>query len=127
MTTIRRLMAIVAAVAIVLGLRSAWRWREVAREYSDRAAVFSWYDSISTKAEQQERHLSIAYEESERQFRSQVTAWVPSPTSHKIGLHAGAADLHARQAAHFLRLRAKHEAAAARPWLTLEPDPPIPK
>jgi hypothetical protein len=46
--TLRRLMAIVAVVAITLNLHSAWRWHEVSREYSDRAAIFSWYATSST-------------------------------------------------------------------------------
>jgi hypothetical protein len=104
--TLRWLMAVVALVAI-----GAWSWRLVTLREQEYQRLAKW-------------HFSNVL----------ITASEAMPC--RLAIDGGQGDLEEAKArlarleqkmAYHQRLLAKYERAAARPWIPLEPDPPMPR
>jgi hypothetical protein len=97
--TVRRLMAVVAVLAVLLGAGAeVVRLARLAEDYRQRAKYFVAAEDV--------RNLTVAAERM---------------------VDPGAARKPDRIAAHYAQLRRRYERAAARPWLPVAPDPPEPK
>lgn len=98
--TVRRLMVVVATVAVVLGLGGMWMRRE---RYVGLAHAYSLQEQVARD------HPGL----------SQVTKM---DRRGKVLLNAFPDKL-----ARYTRMRAKYEHAARYPWLHVAPDPPEPE
>ena len=124
--TVRRMMAVVAIAAILLGPGlQAWRVYRNFREYKQRASQHSIFETIWTKQkhewsskESEWRSIAKDLEQKGKDFRSAVEI---------AEIYATIAENPTRLAEYHARMKEKYEAARRRPWLPVEPDPPEPK
>jgi hypothetical protein len=113
--TTRRWMIAVAVMAT-----ADWAWEISCRayEYKLRAAAM------------QEREMVFRYvlglEAGVAEFKG-CDATVPQEFDPTTAILPADAERLRRQFFHFRRMRQKYEAAARRPWLPIEPDPPVPR
>jgi hypothetical protein len=95
--TVRRMMAAVAIVAVLLGwIQMRKRWEELRELYEGRCVIHA------------------AHEYLERDGGVDVFSGI------------GVVKPNAERATYHARMRGKYERAARYPWLTVEPDPPPP-
>jgi hypothetical protein len=122
--TVRRMMIVVAFVGVLLaaGLEARWLHRKY-REYVTRASIDSYGERLY-------REWAAWDIKREADLRSKVEKYWQGGLDD-WALHM--ADYHGQKAAKFTlwadyhaRMKAKYEAAARRPWLDVEPDPPEP-
>jgi len=122
--TVRRMMIAVAIVGVLLasGMEARWLHRKH-REYVNRASIDSEGERLYSEwAAWDIKHESDLRSMFKRYGHEGLDDWARRM-----------ADYHGRQAAKFTlwanyhaRMKAKYEAAARRPWLPVEPDPPEP-
>jgi hypothetical protein len=98
--TIRQLMFLIGCWAVVLGAWRHYRWNAYCMERA-------------------EYHAGL---EAFHRYPSWPGAVSPGPGGRQIGLMKRRPEL----ASYHSRMRQKWEHAAARPWLSVEPDPPPP-
>jgi hypothetical protein len=123
--TVRRLMIAVAIVALLLavGLEARWMHREY-QGYTRRAFLHSYGETMN-------REWAAWEIKSEAGYRSMVEKYSQGGFDDRL-LHL--ADRNGKNAAKYTlradyhaRMKAKYQAAARRPWLPVEPDPPRPE
>ncbi len=106
--TVRRLMILVAIAGLLLAAGRAWNLRA---DYLLRA---SYHESRA-------RILEVIRD------RGEPSYFRPADRSRPALDRAEADRRHAASVAYHEALRRKYEAAARRPWLPVEPDPPGPE
>ena len=131
--TVQRLMAAVAVVAIAFGAEMTRRRSVSYRDKANRCASIEagWrdggesYDRSAAKHKKDLRELEAYAEGYGGHFRE---SWKPliDPATQSVTLASGKAEICHRWAAYWGALRVKYERAARRPWLPVEPDPPLP-
>jgi hypothetical protein len=127
--TVRRLMIAVAIIAILCGvglqIRLAIRLSRLSAEYAQRVAKFADFESTWRKSERHHRQRG----EELRKLVDDPRQGVGGPEFWRRQAKGEAdeaeklkslADFHAS-------MKAKYQAAARRPWIDVEPDPPWPE
>jgi hypothetical protein len=114
--TVRRIMAVVAIVAIASGGVVMLKRREA---YGIRAAFHARQEQV---ADGRLRHRS---HEAARLAGLPSDASPPVPDHDRL-LVAELIDYSRNRVVHHRRLKAKYELAARCPWLSVDPDPPSP-
>jgi Tfp pilus assembly protein PilX len=126
--TVRRMMIAVAVVAVLIGvglqIRRAIRFSRLSANYLELAAMDAEYESILRKRERNHRELAEIERESADKFQqsSIVELWrrLAQEDTDRADKFKLLAEYHAS-------MKAKYQAAARRPWLHIEPDPPRPE
>jgi hypothetical protein len=123
--TVRGMMLAVAAIAFLLGGVQSGRWFLAARDYRARAAIYSRRAIFFAAEERRERSLAETRQAAQQKYEDEWNRKFPlPPPGFRISYFGGQADRDARVAEHYFRMKAKYErAAAANPWLPVEPDP----
>jgi hypothetical protein len=126
--TVRRLIVAIAVIAILLAvgpqIRRTIHLSRLSAGFARRAAMHDEYESIWREDERKWRER----EEDDRQLadqsdlRSVADFWREQAERSAVRAEKrkALADYHAR-------MKAKYNAAARRPWLDVEPDPPPPE
>jgi hypothetical protein len=126
--TVRRMMIAVAVVAVLIGVglhvERAIRFSRLSTNYVEFAAMYAEYESILRKRERNHRELAERERESADKFQrsSSVELWrrLAQEDTDRADKFKSLAEYHSR-------MKAKYQAAARRPWLDVEPDPPRPE
>src|ERR1700678_4432361 len=114
--TVRRIMAVVAVIAIATGGVVLMKRREA---YRIRAAFHSRQEQVAGGRLRHWSHEAARLEG----LPSDVSPPVPE---HDRRLVAELVDYSRNRVVHHRRLKAKYELAARSPWLPVAPDPPSP-
>ncbi|WP_435020113.1 hypothetical protein TA3x_001654 [Tundrisphaera sp. TA3] len=124
--TVRRLMILVAAVAILLGARAeVARLRRMSRDYYVEAMLFGMQEQIAQANAGRTREAWLAEvreierangEGGMRMGRRNFDLFPPPPPA-----------VEKQSAEYYGKMRAKYERASRYPWLPLPPDPPEPR
>ena len=135
--TVRRLMAVVMLVAVLMwGVQTWRRWQAYRRSAMYYAQVelwsgqeVAWMDRSITQA----RHrLPEELRISQHALRHFINDREVTPAEFAASQEKVVADMFAMaaqkraQVAFFARMKRKYERAARYPWLPVEPDPPVP-
>jgi hypothetical protein len=131
--TTRRLMILIAIVAIAFGAtmmrRRSVSYRARANRYAlEEAKTQAWAVKSDRSAAESKKHLREiqAFAESgDGAFRARWKSLIDSASRSATIASDQAENCH-RWAAYWGALNAKYERAARRPWLAAEPDPPPP-
>lgn len=139
--TIRRLMAVVAVAAIGL---AAWRLVRLRDDYLDHAvrhgcsvvALGELQQLMEDQIDVFSRYIQHKRKLAKIQQDPFPIKSLPSPeeldleikeVQKKVDKFSAYLARYARMAEHYPRLKLKYERASRYPWLTVEPDPPVPK
>jgi len=112
--TVRRAMIVVALAAFMLAGFRAWQWRA---HYLERA---SSYGATANDCADAAAWLELLRDDTEEKARRGDLSWKDSAVNLRRE-----AEKTRRWSAYWDQLRRKYKAAAARPWLPIEPDPPL--
>jgi hypothetical protein len=127
--TVRRMMIAVAVIAILCGvglqIRRAIRLSRLSAEYAQQAAKYAEFESTWR---QSERH----HREREQELRKLVDdprQGVDGPEfwRRQAKIEADQAEKLKPLVEFHATMKAKYQAAARRPWLPVDPDPPWPE
>ncbi len=123
--SLRWLMVVVAVAAGSLGWRQHRIYQELRAKYQKEAMFCEIIEQYWLRDSQPGDEEVVAEHQTNARSRPvstriisglvSIDSWEPSPTASKI------------KAEHWARLKSKYEAAARRPWLAIEPDPPEPE
>jgi hypothetical protein len=114
--SVRRLMVVVAAVALLLGGSiAAYRLLGAALYHRRQAQMYALAeaDTLQELARQEQRVTEL-----KQQGDSQAGT--------KLAMHTGLAELARRRATYFAAMKRKYKVAASRPWVSVPTDPPPP-
>ena len=136
--TVRRMMAVVVLVAVLMWGGQTWRRWQVYRRsamYYAQVELWSgqtvaWTDRQIARARRDNLELVGAAQHASKVFDGDREV---TPAEFAASLEQGVAMLVANaarlraQVAYFARMKRKYERAARYPWLPVEPDPPVPQ
>jgi hypothetical protein len=118
--TIRRIMIVVASVALLMGgLRLLW----LRSAYRKAALAHAAYENLARTLQRMVENEGKDERELEIAFGMKVE---PEPEPVKA-TRAADARVNRKTAEYHAALRQKYERAAARPWAPIAPDPPPPE